>query len=214
MFSGKSFGDLRENYYFCSHITITLINMENYHHCYKMTWDTEGAPNPHLGVLTLAICKPRIRKYSQVGDWISGWTAKNIHGKDKRIRHFDNPQLIYLARIKEKLTFGEYWEKYPQKQPEKLDSGDNIYEPIGNGKYKLHDNKNDHGEKEMEHDLKGEFVLICDEFYYYGVDNALDVSRDIFNVIIPRWKKVLLSDSSKLIDFVRNDNHVTIKGKA
>ena len=61
---------------------------------------------------------------------------------------------------------------------------------------------------------KGEFVLICEEFYYYGVDNALDVSRDIFNVIIPRWKKVLLSDSSKLIDFVRNDNHVTIKGKA
>ena len=65
----------------------------------------------------------------------------------------------------------------------------------------------------MERDLKGEFVLICEEFYYYGVDNALDVSKDIFNVTVPRWKKVSESDSSKLIDFVRNDNRAAIKRK-
>ena len=177
-----------------------------------MTWDTGSAPNPYHDVLTLAICKPGIRKHSQVGDWISGWTGKNVHGKDGKSHFFNEQKLIYLAKIKEKLTFAEYWEKYPQKQPEKLDSGDNIYEPIGNGKFKLHDNNNGHGEKEMERDLKGEFVLICEEFYYYGVDNALDVSKDIFNVTVPRWKKVSESDSSKLIDFVRNDNHATIKG--
>ena len=209
--------------------------MGNYHHCYKMTWDTGSAPNPYHDVLTLAICKPGIRKHSQVGDWISGWTGKNVHGKDKHIRHFDNPQLIYLARIKEKLKFEEYWEKFPLKRPQIIgynqgssikktcggiskvanaiyNSGDNIYKPIGNGKFQQLENGNGHDEKNMERDLKGEFVLICEEFYYYGVDNALDVSKDIFNVTVPRWKKVSESDSSKLIDFVRNDNHATIKG--
>ena len=187
--------------------------MEKHLYCYRMTWDTEGAPNPHQGVLTLAICMPNIRRGSKVGDWISGWTAKKIHRKDKRILHFDKPQLIYLAKIKEKLKFEEYWEKFPEKNPRNLDSGDNIYKPIGIGEFEQLPNSHDHGEKEKEHDLSGKFVLICEEFYYYGVDKAIDVGNDVFNVTVPRCKKILLSDSSKLIDFVRNDNHVTIKGK-
>ena len=209
--------------------------MGNYHHCYKMTWDTGSAPNPYHDVLTLAICKPGIRKHSQVGDWISGWTGKNVHGKDGKSHFFNEQKLIYLAKIKEKLTFAEYWERFPQKRPQIIccnqeptikktcggiskvanaiyNSGDNIYKPIGNGKFQQLENGNGHDEKDMERDLKGEFVLICEEFYYYGVDNTLDVSKDIFNVTVPRWKKMSESDSSKLIDFVRNDNHATIKG--
>ena len=210
--------------------------MGNYHHCYKMTWDTGSAPNPYHDVLTLAICKPGIRKHSQVGDWISGWTGKNVHGKDGKSHFFNEQKLIYLAKIKEKLTFAEYWERFPQKRPQIIccnqepttkkscggsskvmkvvyDSGDNIYKPIDGGIETLEQvPNNNHKKEDMERDLKGEFVLICEEFYYYGVDNALDVSKDIFNVTVPRWKKMSESDSSKLIDFVRNDNHATIKG--
>ena len=209
--------------------------MGKYHHCYKMTWDTGSAPNPYHGVLTLAICKPRIRKYSQVGDWISGWTSKTVQGKNGKPHSFNEQKLIYMAKIEDRLTFAEYWEKFPLKRPQIIgynqepsmkktcggsskasnaiyDSGDNIYKPIGNGNFKQVPNNN-HKKEDMEHDLKGEFVLICEEFYYYGVDNALDVSKSIFNVTVPRWIKVSESDSSKLIDFVRNDNRAAIKRK-
>lgn len=207
--------------------------MENHLYCYKMTWDTESAPNPHQGVLTLAICKPTIRRCSQVGDWISGWTANTVHGKDK-LYSFDHPKLIYLARIKEKLTFAEFWHRYPKKRPKIIgynqelsakktcggsskgttaiyDSGDNIYMPTKNGDF-IQVHNNNHTEKEKDHDLKGVYVLICEEFYYYGVNNAIDVDKDILNVIVPRCKKLLLSDCMGFINFIKKDKRAIIQG--
>lgn len=207
--------------------------MGNHLYCYKMTWDTESAPNPHHGVLTLAICKPTIRRCSQVGDWISGWTANTVHGIDK-LHYFDHPKLIYLARIREKLTFAEYWDRYPQKRPKIIgynqdpsikktcggsskgataiyDSGDNIYKPTKDGDF-IQVNNNNHIEEDKAHDLKGEYVLICEEFYYYGVDNAIDVDKDILNVVVPRCKKLSLSDCLGFINFIKKDNRATIQG--
>lgn len=208
--------------------------MENYLYCYKMTWDTESAPNPHHNVLTLAICKPAIRRGAQVGDWISGWTAKLVNGKDNELHAFDNPRLIYLAKIKAKLTFAEYWEQYPQKRPQIIgynevttskktcgkaknitksiyDSGDNIYKPEADGSYTQVENNN-HTEIEKEHDLSGKYVLICEEFYYYGVNNAQKIERNIFDVTVPRCKKIPLDDQCHmLINYIKNDSHVQIK---
>ena len=98
---------------------------------YKMSHDNRFAPNPLFGVLTLATCKPQLRKNAKVGDWIAGWTLSHI-------AHTPTPvgeeRLIYLARVSEKLTFAEYWEKYPAKRPVYTDDtsvleryGDNIY---------------------------------------------------------------------------------------
>ncbi len=209
--------------------------MKNYLYCYKMTWDTESAPNPHHGVLTLAICKPTIRRCAQVGDWISGWTAKMVHGKDKKVHTFEKPKLIYLARITQKMTFAEYWETFPQKQPQIIgynqaaspkktcggscrvsdaiyDSGDNIYKPNKRGGYTQIKNNN-HGKEEIDHDLRGIYVLICEEFYYYGVNSAKDVGKNVFDVIVPRCKKLPLDDQCmKLIDHIKNDDSVQIKG--
>ena len=198
--------------------------MRNYLYCYKMTWDTESAPNPHHGVLTLAICKPTIRRCSQVGDWISGWTAKVVHGKNDRIYSFDNPKLIYLARVQKKLTFAEYWTRYPAKYPHEIkgnmslyDSGDNIYKPQVANPNNYNDyeivNNNNHTIEDKIHDLSGKYVLICEEFYYYGVDNAIDIEKEVFNVTIPRCKKLVLDDYETFICFIRNDRRVKIKGK-
>ena len=213
--------------------------MGNHLYCYKMTWDTESAPNPHHGVLTLAICKPTIRRCSQVGDWISGWTAKTVHGKDK-LYFFDHRKLIYLARIKEKLTIAQYWDRYSQKRPHVIgynqdpsikktcggsskkeenaifDSGDNIYKPLVDNPVVFGDfeqiKNNNHKEEDKAHDLKGRYVLICEEFYYYGVDNAIDVDKDILNVIVPRCKKLSLSDCMGFIEYIKKDNRATIQG--
>lgn len=214
--------------------------MENHLYCYKMTWDTESAPNPYHGILTLAICKPTIRRCAKVGDWISGWTAKTVHGKKDKLYSFDKPKLIYLAKIKEKLTFAEYWNQYTQKRPRKLsnnqdpstkktcggsskgtnaiyDSGDNIYKPLIDNPTEFCDfeqvKNNNHTEYEKEHDLRGKYVLICEEFYYYGVDNAIDVDDSVFNVIVSRCKKLLLSDDyKKFIDYIRKDKRAIIQG--
>jgi Nucleotide modification associated domain 2 len=38
---------------------------------YVVTHDKGFAPNPYFGFLTLATCKPQIRKSARVGDWLS-----------------------------------------------------------------------------------------------------------------------------------------------
>lgn len=197
--------------------------MKNYLYCYKMTWDTESAPNPHHGVLTLAICKPTIRRCSQVGDWISGWTAKVVHGKNNRIYSFDNPKLIYLARVQKKLTFAEYWLQYQEKYPHEIkgmksyDSGDYIYKPLvanpnNYNDYEQVDNNN-HTKEDIIHDLSGKYVLVCEEFYYYGVEDAIDIEKEVFDVTVPRCKKLVLDDYDRFIRFIKNDKRVMIKGK-
>jgi Nucleotide modification associated domain 2 len=45
---------------------------------YKMTNDSGFAPNPFWGRLTLATCKPEIRKAKRVGDWIAGFTSREL----------------------------------------------------------------------------------------------------------------------------------------
>jgi hypothetical protein len=82
-----------------------------YLRCYKMTYDTGFAPNPYHGVLTLATCKPDIRLHANKGDWIAGFTAKEVHDSNGKIHRFNGDRkLIYLACIKDKLKLEEYWE--------------------------------------------------------------------------------------------------------
>lgn len=192
-------------------------------YCYKMTWDTEFAPNPYHGFLTLATCKPVIRRCSQEGDWISGWPSKVMHDKDHKVVTFSSQQqLLYLAKIDKKLTFEEYWAQYPEKRPSvdgkpltikrkgcggkkeeviaNTDCGDNIYEPIKSNvdwRNPNHFNQiknSNHNEEDKKHDLSGHYVLICKEFYYFGVHNTLVVGKDIFEYIVPRCKKIPLND--------------------
>ena len=95
----------------------------NHLYCYKMTWDTEFAPNPYCGVLTLATCKPTIRRCAMVGDWVSGWAARTVHDNDRLAYSFKEGQnLIYLAKITKKIPFDKYWDEYPEKRPKKLNA--------------------------------------------------------------------------------------------
>jgi len=196
-----------------------------------MTSDTGFAPNPYHGTLTLATCKPAIRRCSQVGDWIGGWTGVKVVNKDGNIIHFSNNQrLVYLARVSEVIKIQDYWSRFPEKRPfetifsnlsEEIyscgdtsktvdiqnngcgsvytdksittlkDCGDNIYE-LNDGEWIYHNNPN-HDQSFQKHDLSGKNVLLCEGFYYYGVDDekALDVSH-IFGIHIPRGNRTLV----------------------
>jgi hypothetical protein len=141
------------------------------YYSYKMVRDFGFAPNPFNGICTLATCKPAIRKYAEIGDWVigSGSVSTNLVG-----------QVIYLMKISEKLTFDEYWndQRFQSKKPVmnvglKRMHGDNIYNRLANGEwqqqYSQHSKYN--GVEEPAHkktDLGGEYVLLANYFFYFG----------------------------------------------
>lgn len=98
---------------------------------YIVARDYGFAPNPFYGVLTLATCKPGIRKTASVGDLIIGCSDK-AHGN----------KLIYVALVSEVLTFDQYWNdlRFAKKKPVMNGSlkklyGDNIYHHDANGNW-------------------------------------------------------------------------------
>lgn len=177
-------------------------------YAYKMTWATGFAPNPEMGVLSLATCKPVIRRCAQVGDWLSGWTAREVHLRDGKKMAFPRQKLIYLAKVAEKITMAEYWERYPEKRPDSCHWGDNIYRPLVEGAVNPADFEQvanaDHREGDVAHDLSGKNVLICREFYYFGAENALEVPDDLFPYAVPRCKKIPLNDVEGFLSFVED----------
>lgn len=138
--------------------------------CYKQTHDTGFAPNPFHGMLTLANCKPQIRKTKKVGDWIAGFTSSMLN-KDS----VGNEKLIYLMKVTEKVDYVEYWNnpKFACKKPTNTFeknigiAGDNIYKPNSQEGFVQIENRN-HGIDGMKRDLSGQFILVSEQFYYFG----------------------------------------------
>lgn len=63
------------------YLLLTQTNMETTDYklySYKMKHDNRFAPNPLFGVLTLATCKPAMRRNTKIGNWIAGWTSKQL----------------------------------------------------------------------------------------------------------------------------------------
>ena len=78
-----------------------------------MTHDTGFAPNPFFGHLTLATCKPGLRKFREKGDWIAGFGSVTLC-KDP----VGSERLIFLMEItKDPLPMAEYYHGYPKKRP-------------------------------------------------------------------------------------------------
>ena len=176
-----------------------VIMTEKYLYCYIMTHDTGFAPNPEHGFLTLATCKPKIRKCAEIGTWISGWAGMKVFTTEDRKKYVDwNAQkLVYLAEITNKMSIADYWHQYPEKRPHCVngiyDMGDNIYEPINENEYEHHKNGGGHGPDNKSHDLSGLSVLLSTNFYYFGVENAIPINVDD-KFVVPRCKKIVLDN--------------------
>lgn len=175
---------------------------------YRETYDTGFAPNPFQGVLTLANCKPAIRRTAEVGDWVAAFTAKTVRNGNQEIIYrgkSGEEKVVWIGRVTKKLTYAEYWKQYPQKRPKSFkgsfvetkgggcgakqiaaagcgaksteanlsdDFGDNIYMPDESAPLGFRQIPNRfHEEWNMNTDLSGKFVLICEEFYYFGAEN-------------------------------------------
>lgn len=150
---------------------------------YKLRHDSGFAPNPFFGTLTLATCKPGIRKSARIGEWIAGFTSQSLCGDP-----VGGERLIYLMKVGERLTIAEYFgdPRFAAKRPVASDStevrrhGDNIYCPLRPDATSPDDfeqvrNPHHWGQAEdredlgaKQKDLGGVNVLVATEFFYFG----------------------------------------------
>lgn len=152
---------------------------------YKMTHDTGFAPNPFWGFLTLATCKPEIRKSKRPGDWIAGFTSKELCG-----HQVGDERLVFLMQVDDKIGLADYFRdrrfqsRIPRSGPvaNVHKCGDNIYRPLvphACDAREFEQLPNDHhGPDQKDHDLNGRHALIGRRFAYFGVE-ALRVPRDV-----------------------------------
>lgn len=127
---------------------------------YKMTHDSGAAPCVAQGLLSLAICKPMIRRSAREGNLVFGFAANSLHK--------ENP-LIYIARITEVARDGRYYV-----EPRYAGRADRIYQRLGDvfgrrPEALFHDRPSD-----LTHDLGRPpayvraTVLLSTDFRYFG----------------------------------------------
>ena len=186
---------------------------------YKQTHDTGFAPNPFGATLTLATCKPLIRKHKRAGDWIAGFTSLYLSGSA-----VGEERLVYLMHVGERLPIADYFhdprfaDKIPQldRKGAECKAGDNIYRPLGPGamlpeQFEQLENPNHWAgngpsQFDLQRDLSGKSVLIADEFYYFG-RNAIALPYDV-RPAVPRGQSGAGKRSSeelakRCVDYIR-----------
>lgn len=195
---------------------------------YVVVRDYGFAPNPFWGFLTLATCKPVIRRNANVGDFVIGHAPAA-----------DGNKLIYIMKVSKVITFDEYWNdvKYAIKKPVMNGSltrryGDNIYHHNERHKWVQEDShhsleKGKINEYNLKRDTRTtENVLIADEFIYLGKSMIDfpdefkcciwthigqkriegDVAQSLWNYLTGLYPQMgLIDDPIKFKDFARYD---------
>lgn len=195
---------------------------------YVVVRDYGFAPNPFWGFLTLATCKPVIRRNANVGDFVIGHAPSA-----------DGNKLIYIMKVSKIVSFDEYWNDvaYSIKKPIMNGSltrmyGDNIYH---------HNESHEWIQEDSHHSLENgvtnednlkrdtgttDNVLIANEFIYLG-KSMIDFPEEFKSCICTHigqqpidgtvaqklWdylsglypQKGLIDDPIKFKDFIRYD---------
>lgn len=144
---------------------------------YKMTHDNGFAPNPFHGYLSLATCKPSIRRTRGRDDWVAGFASKALVRNAKAYGvAIPYMGLVYLMQVTEQpMPLAAYFEdkRFAKKKPNmasrepKLRCGDNIYSSDGLGGYQWWPN-DFHPKDYLWHDTRGINALISAKFWYFG----------------------------------------------
>lgn len=136
---------------------------------YKMTTDSGGAPCVDNGLLSLAICKPILRRMACEGNIILGFGGKKLEEK-----------LIYVAKISKIVVDGDYYRDntvYSNRQ-------DCIYCWHGDELVFKEDSKF-HGQSHRNDDVglagqhkKHANVILAEEFVYFGDKGTYDYKNN------------------------------------
>ena len=163
---------------------------------YVVAYDGGTAPCVDNNLLSLCICKPMIRRSANVGDWIIGFTRRNIGVK----------KICYVAEVTKKISMEEYFLE-PKKRSDK------IYK-YNNNDF-IHNGGNIHSSpKHWRTDLGGKFCLISRNFWYFG-DKFKKLPSEINELYYPyvgQKKNTNQENLEKLKNFL-GSYEVGIQGK-
>lgn len=136
---------------------------------YIVATDAGFAPNPFHEYLTLACCKPGIRKTAQKGDYVVGLGPSRSGNR-----------VVYAMRVTDTLDFDCYWHdrRFCNKRPEVAAGGekavgDNIYHLDETGQWQqawsCHSQKDGQQDRKRTcKDVGGKKVLVSSDFIYWG----------------------------------------------
>lgn len=157
---------------------------------YIVRVDSGFAPNPFFGYCTLACCKPVIRRCAKEGDWVVGLTPKR-----------GGNRLLYAMKLTEPpLPFDQYYQdrRFQSKRPRMrsprvvYQCGDNIYRPEKSSYRQVwSQHSNPDGSEWVDQkgkDLSGKFVLISEQFYYFG-RSAKPLPASLTDLVVGRFHK-------------------------
>jgi hypothetical protein len=137
---------------------------------YVVAVDAGIAPCPYHRMLTLCICKPRIRKNARAGDLVIGFAPKR----------YGHHLVVWAGRVDEKVPMGEYWRGH-SKRP------DAIYQLQGHdpdGREILwHDGGELHQDVDaIARDKRGKNTLIFRPYWYWG-RNAQHIPSNLQDLV-------------------------------
>ena len=142
---------------------------------YVITHDHGFSPNYDPPALTLACCKPRIRKTAVVGDWIVG-----THSKKRGWN-----RLCFAAQVSAAMSFDEYHRDpvFISKRPTPDNFGDAIYRRGSGGRLVQVRNRG-HNSAHFGHDTSVDRVLVCERFWHFGA--GLPLPEDLADFLVKR----------------------------
>lgn len=138
---------------------------------YKIVVDSGGAPCVHTKLLSLAICKPAIRRTAQPGDLIFAFGTNDESPANR---------LVYIAEVADRVTDGQYYTL-----PEFQDRPDCIYQRKSNGRFVIRNDARYHALHDIRPRDVGDYphyqnaiVLISSDFRYFGGSGTDDWKPD------------------------------------
>ena len=135
-------------------------------HTYVIAVDAGSAPNYDRPFVTLAVCKPRIRRKAEIGEVVLAFAGKDVNPTEPHT-------VVWAGVVSEKMSFADYWNdrRFANKKPDKSDHPDNFYRPVDGGLLWV---QNDvHGPDATNHDTGGKFVLGFSPSWRFGAHGPL-----------------------------------------
>jgi len=127
---------------------------------YKMVVDNGGAPCVWCGLLSLALCKPKIRRSANIGSMVFGFGGKRL-----------KERLIYIAEVTEKPAVGDYY-----RSGRVANRPDSIYEGVSGvarrKKTAQFHKQSDERRKDVGLKFQNAHVLLSRDFRYFGKRGA------------------------------------------
>jgi hypothetical protein len=132
---------------------------------YKLVVDNGGAPCVRKNLLSLAICKPKIRKTAGTGSFVFGFGGKEYEER-----------LIYIARVTGRLDGDAYYRRrrYAQR-PDCIYRVENGH-AVRKASAKYHFDS-DHRKKDVGLRFEKAFVLLSTNFRYLGREGTEDYKK-------------------------------------